>query len=110
MTDTLVGSAPFTFNVHLCKTERAAETENIHHGINIDEDAMSLFGALGEPVKPPCTCHDMATLVSHIDKFVEETSDDVPEAYQISSRKNETSAEETCVYAMRDTLQWWVQW
>lgn len=32
----VVGSAPFSYKVHLCETQRAAENGNIHYGININ--------------------------------------------------------------------------
>lgn len=106
----VAGSAPFRFSEHLCESERPPETDNIHYGISIDEDAMSLFGSLGQPAKPPCTCADMAELVRHIDAFVATAPDVDPAAYAVYSRKDEATAEESCVYAMRDTLQWWVHW
>ncbi|KAJ6478882.1 hypothetical protein C8R45DRAFT_833048 [Mycena sanguinolenta] len=86
-------SAPFRFNVHLCETHRVPmHNDNVFLGVHIDEDMMPLFGSLGETVKPPCTCEDIATVRRYIDE------------------KDETSVEETCKYAMRDSLQWWVHW
>ncbi|KAJ6482735.1 hypothetical protein C8R45DRAFT_830934 [Mycena sanguinolenta] len=85
-----IHSAPFRFNVHLCETQKVpVNNGNTFLGVNIDEDAMPLFGSLGETVKPPCTCGGMAA---------------------IYSGKNEVSVEETCAYSMRDALQWWVHW
>ncbi|KAJ6471402.1 hypothetical protein C8R45DRAFT_874953 [Mycena sanguinolenta] len=91
-------SAPFRFNVHLCETQRVPANDNIFFGVNIDEEVMPLFGSLGEAVKPPCTCEDMAALCCHIDDLVDKTV------------KDEASVEDTCTYAMRDALQWWVHW
>lgn len=71
---------------------------------------MALFGSLGQAIKPPCTCQDMAALIRHIDDFVETASEDVPDAYEVTSRKSEKTAEETILYSMRDAMQWWVQW
>ncbi|KAJ7205971.1 hypothetical protein GGX14DRAFT_367635 [Mycena pura] len=86
------GTAPLRFNVHLCETNRALNNENVHIGVHIDENAMPLFDSLGEVAKPPCTCEHLAALCRHIDEL------------------NEVSAEETCEYTMRDTLQWWLHW
>ncbi|KAF7351771.1 Alpha-humulene synthase asR6 [Mycena sanguinolenta] len=102
-------SAPFRFNVHLCETHRVAvHNENVFFGVHIDEDTMPLFGSLGETVKPPCTCEHIATVRQYIDDLVKTAS--IDDSYGIFSRKNEASVEETCSYAMRDSLQWWVHW
>ncbi|KAJ6461452.1 hypothetical protein C8R45DRAFT_1179372 [Mycena sanguinolenta] len=102
-------SAPFRFNVHLCGTDRVpVHNDNVFFALHIDEDVMPLFGSLGETVKPPCTCEDMATLRRYIDDLVKTTS--IDDSYAIFSRKDEASVEETCAYAMRDSLQFWVHW
>lgn len=109
------GTAPLRYNVHLCETNRAPNNENVHIRVHIDEYAMPLLESLGEVVKSPCTCQDLAALCRHIDELVENqvpglVSVDHPDAYKIFSRKNEVSAKETCEYVLRDALQWWVHW
>lgn len=106
------GSAPLRFRVHICETAKPAPTDNLFFGVHIDEDAMPLFGPLGAATKPPCTCADMAAVVRRMDSFIDAAlpSDHAADAYGIYSRKDDASAEDTCVYAMRDVVQWWVHW
>lgn len=106
------GSAPFRFKVHLCETVKPPPTENLFFGVHIDEDAMPLFGPLGAAIKPPCSCAGIAAVVRRIDTFIDTASPSVHAApvYSIYSRKDDATPEDTCVYAMRDVLQWWVHW
>jgi len=70
-------SAPFRFNVHLCGTDRVpVHNDNVFFALHIDEDVMPLFGSLGETVKPPFTCEDMATVRRYIDDLVKTASID----------------------------------
>ncbi|KAJ6491095.1 hypothetical protein C8R45DRAFT_1138138 [Mycena sanguinolenta] len=102
-------SAPFRFNVHLCETHRVpVRNDNVLFGVHIDEEMMPLFGTLGETVKPPCTCQGIASVRRYIDDLVKTAS--IDDSYGIFSGKDEASIDETCAYAMRDSLQWWVHW
>ncbi|KAJ6465362.1 hypothetical protein C8R45DRAFT_1173898 [Mycena sanguinolenta] len=72
--------------------------DNVFLGVHIDKDMMPFFGSLGETVKPPCTCEDIATLRRYIDELVKAAS--IDDSYAIFSRKDEASVEETYAYAI----------
>lgn len=107
------GSSPLRFRVHLCETEKPAPTDNVFYGVHIEEDDMALFNSMGATTKPSCTCKGMAAVISHIDAYLETheiVSSTAKGAYGIYSRKDEIVPEETCMYTMRDSLQWWIHW
>lgn len=64
-------SSPLRYDVHICDIERPPIKNDNHYGVELDEDAFPLFSTLGETRQPPCTCHDIQTLVAYIDGLLE---------------------------------------
>ncbi|RAK85261.1 hypothetical protein BO79DRAFT_231711 [Aspergillus costaricaensis CBS 115574] len=73
------------FCSHLCELKSYPnKNSNTEYGVDLDEDCMRIFSALGDISRPPY--------------------------YTIHTGKGDTSIEEVCRYVMRDVLQWWANW
>ncbi|EJD37140.1 hypothetical protein AURDEDRAFT_41336, partial [Auricularia subglabra TFB-10046 SS5] len=105
------GSSPFRFDVHVCSIERASTKNDSHHyGVELDEDMLPLFTALGECRTPPCSCGDIRSVVQHIDAYLATFPGSHPGDYSLHTDKGDQSAEMVSVYILRDALSWWAHW
>ncbi|KAJ5683047.1 hypothetical protein N7462_006212 [Penicillium macrosclerotiorum] len=105
------GENPIRLTTHCCELQApSVRNENINFGVEIPEDVMGLFSAIGDTVMPPCTCDSMDALCQHIDDFIRTSSDRRKEDYSLHSGKVDQTAEQVCQFAMRDSLQWWTIW
>ncbi|OJJ94724.1 hypothetical protein ASPACDRAFT_1860739 [Aspergillus aculeatus ATCC 16872] len=108
---TYFGENPIQLHTHCCDLKPPkARNENINFGVEIPEDVMGLFSAIGDTSRPPCTCDGMDALVAHIDAFIRAAPARRPEDYTLHSGKQDQSSEDVCRFAMRDALQWWTVW
>nr|A0A2U8U2L5.1 RecName: Full=Alpha-humulene synthase asR6; AltName: Full=Xenovulene A biosynthesis cluster protein R6 [Sarocladium sp. 'schorii']AWM95795.1 humulene synthase [Sarocladium sp. 'schorii'] len=113
----VTGSAPISYNVHTCDMQLQpdsgihAASDGIHYGVQISEDSMPLFSIMGDTAAPPCTCHRVDEIVKHIDEFLERAPEALPDDGAITSGKPcDTNPDQVSLYAMRDSLSWWVHW
>ncbi|KAJ5901466.1 hypothetical protein N7495_001994 [Penicillium taxi] len=108
---TYFGENPIRLHIHYCELQTpSVRNENIDFGVEIPEDVMGLFSAIGDTCKPPCTCDKIDALCHHIDDFIRTSPDQQTQDYSLHSGKIDQTAEEVCQYAMRDSLQWWTIW
>lgn len=104
-------SSPIRFNTHFCDLKRQQTTnENIHYGVEINEDAMPLFSAFGDTCAPPCSCEDVQELCRHIEDYIETVPTTHTGDYSLHTGKGDVSVEEACAYTMRDAMHWWIHW
>jgi hypothetical protein len=105
------GENPIRLHTHCCELQApSVRNENINFGVEIPEEAMGLFSAIGDTSKPPCTCDSMDALCWHIHDFIRASPDQRTEDYSLHSGKTDQTAQEVCQFAMRDALQWWTLW
>ncbi|KAJ6016352.1 hypothetical protein N7540_010943 [Penicillium herquei] len=104
-------SNPFRLRNHICDLKKPlTQNDSLRYGLEINEDSMAVFSAIGDTSCPPCNCDDFHELFKHIDSFMQSSSTSFAEDYEIHTRKDDTSSDEVAVYAMRDVLQWWAIW
>ena len=105
-------SNPWRFRTHLCKMHsQPSPNDNIHHGLAINEEAMSIFTSLGDTSRAPCHCDLLDGLTEYIDDFIQSAPASHPEEdYKVYTAKDENSFHEAIEYAFRDTLQFWAIW
>jgi hypothetical protein len=105
------GENPIRLHTHCCELRApSVRNENIDFGVEIPEDVMGLFSAIGDTSKPPCTCDGIDALCHHIDDFIRASPGQRTEDYSLHSGKVDRTMEEVCQFAMRDSLQWWTIW
>ena len=104
-------SNPWRFRTHLCKMHsQPSPNDTIHHGLEINEEAMSIFTSLGDTSRAPCHCDDLDELTKYMDYFIQSAPTTPPEDYDLYTAKDEKSVHEATMYAFRDTLQFWAIW
>lgn len=104
-------SSILRFQTHCCDLQAPSEkSDNVYYGVEIDENAMCIFSGMGDACRPPCTCSDTNQLRDYIDKSIQAYPGKHEKDYTLHTAKGDTNIEEVCQYALRDALQWWVQW
>lgn len=99
------------FRSHICELKSFPyKNSNTEYGVDLDEDCMRIFSALGDVSRPPCTCNETRSLYDHIDAYINNYPKHHIKDYTIHTGKGDTSIEEVCRYVMRDVLQWWANW
>ncbi|PYH75081.1 uncharacterized protein BO88DRAFT_328877 [Aspergillus vadensis CBS 113365] len=102
---------PLQFCSHLCELDSyPGKNNNTEYGVELDEDCMRIFSALGDVSRPPCTCNETRPLCDHIDAYIKNHPEHHSKDYTIHTDKGDTCVEEVCRYVMRDVLQWWAHW
>ena len=71
---------------------------------------MPLFSTLGDTRAPPCSCSNIKGIIQHIDDFIQTAPSTDARDYSLHTEKTDEKIEETCMYAMRDAIQWWANW
>ena len=104
-------SSPIRFNVHCCRLNPlSARNNNIFFGVEINEQMMPLFSALGDTCRPACSCGRIEKLCTHISDYIKTAPSSYIDDYSLHTAKGDTSVDEASMYAMRDSLQWWAHW
>lgn len=107
----LAHSSPIRFNKHCCDMQpKLAKNENVFYGVEINEDVMPLFSALGETCVPTCSCEGIEGLRQYIEEDVKIAPSTNPGDYSLYTGKGDASFNKVCLYAMRDSIQWWSNW
>jgi hypothetical protein len=107
----VVYSSPIRFNIHCCHLKPLlARSNSTYYGVDINEDTMLLFSAMGDTCAPPCSCKGIVELCRHIDDYIQTAPSTHSNDFSIHTGKGDESVDEVCRYAMRDSLQWWANW
>lgn len=105
-------SNPWRFRKHLCKMYRQpSQNDNIHYGLEINEEAMSIFTSLGDTSRAPCRCDGLDELTKYMDDFIQSAPASHPKKdYKLYMAKDDKSVDDAIFYTFRDTLQFWAIW
>jgi hypothetical protein len=77
----------------------------MHYGLEINEEAMSIFSSIGDTSPTPCNCDGLRKLSEHMDDIIQSTPAGHPKDYKLYTAKDEKSVNDAIFYAFRDTLQ-----
>ena len=104
-------SNPWRFRTHLCQMHsQLSQNDNINSGLELNEEAMSIFTSLGDTSRAECHCDDLDELTKSMDDFIQSAPTSHPNDYKLYTAKDEKSVGEAISYAFRDTLQFWAIW
>ncbi|KAF2807548.1 uncharacterized protein BDZ99DRAFT_489810 [Mytilinidion resinicola] len=93
-------SSPIQFNTHCCNLKQpSTQNDNVYYGVEINEDAMPLFSALGDTCAPSCSCLEIKEFIKHIEDFIQTASSTHVNDYSLHTGKNDTSVDDTYVLA-----------
>ncbi|KAI2675882.1 hypothetical protein CBS147355_6063 [Penicillium roqueforti] len=107
----VAGTSPLAHHVHCCELKPAlTQNDNIYYGVEISEETMPLFSPFGEISAPPCSCEGMKELCKYIEGFIAVAPNTHIDDYSIRTGKDDKSVDEACQYAVRDAMQWWINW
>lgn len=83
---------------------KSKKNENVFYGVEINEDVMPLFSALGDTCVPACSCEDIEGLRQYIEEDVKIAPSTNFDDYSLYTGKGDTSFNDVCLYAMRDSI------